>query len=38
MSRVDPEPVLEDFEDLLGKLDEVTELDERGTTFYEDVK
>ncbi len=38
MSRVDPEPVLTDFEELFELLEQVMELDEKGMAFYEDIK
>ena len=38
MARIDPKPVLEDFEELLEKLDEIMEKDEGSMAFYEDIK
>lgn len=38
MARVDPEPVLEDFEELLEKLDELMEQDPESLAFYDSIK
>ena len=38
MARVESGPVLEDFEELFVLLERIMEEDEKGMTFYEDVK